>query len=522
MTLNLADTLERRLRPVVPLVSGAVSMYSCGPTVYRYAHIGNLRTFLLPDLIRRALLYRGIAVRHVQNITDVGHLRDERFDRGEDPMLVAAGLEDKSPAEIADAYEAAFHADAALLNLLPAHVYPRATEHIPEMLDLTERLVALGHAYATDLGNVYYAVGSYPAYGQLSGNSLDALRAGHRGEVEPDKHDAADFALWKAAGEGRLLKWPSPWGDGFPGWHIECSAMALRHLGQHFDIHTGGEDNVFPHHEDEIAQSAPLVGGPPATLWVHGAHLLMDGRKMAKSAGNVVRITELEGASHDPLALRYLFLTARHARQLDYSEASLQAAATALATLRLRLRVLGPPPANGPWAAPVALVAGRAPDRPVGSRWGIRGHAEPIDFGAAAEDGPPPDRATGATPPLSALGRDFREAFLAAVEDDLDMPAAVGLVHGLVRAEIADEERRWLFLDADAILGLDLHRAWEPPSRARALPAGAEGLITERAAARERRDWAEADRLRDALRELGLEPVDQADGTTEWRSIERA
>ncbi len=213
-------------------------MYSCGPTVYRYAHVGNLRTFLLPDLIRRTLLYHGIEVVHVQNITDVGHMRDERFDRGEDRMLVAAGLENKTPAEIADAYETAFHADEALVNILPAHVFPRATEHIPEMIELAERLVDAGYAYVSDHGNIYYAVASFPDYGRLSGNSLDELRAGHRGHVDHDKRDPADFALWKAAGEGRMLKWPTPrWGDGFPGWHLECSAMALRHLGPRFDIH---------------------------------------------------------------------------------------------------------------------------------------------------------------------------------------------------------------------------------------------------------------------------------------------
>ncbi|HEV2005246.1 MAG TPA: cysteine--tRNA ligase, partial [Candidatus Limnocylindrales bacterium] len=252
MTPRFHDTLSGAVQPLAPIESGRIRMYTCGPTVYRFAHVGNLRTFLLADLIRRTVLYHGIDVLHVQNITDVGHLRDERFDQGEDRMLVAAGLEGRTAAEIADAYEAAFHEDAARINLLPAHEYPRATDHVPEMVDLAERLEDLGHAYATDAGNVYYAVASFPGYGSLSGNSLAELRAGHRGEVEGDKRDPADFALWKAAGEGRLLSWPTPrWGEGFPGWHLECSAMALLTLGPHFDIHTGGEDNVFPHHEDE-------------------------------------------------------------------------------------------------------------------------------------------------------------------------------------------------------------------------------------------------------------------------------
>ena len=232
MTLRLRNTLTRQTEPVDPIEPGRVRMYSCGPTVYSYAHVGNLRSYLLADLIRRTLLYHGVDVFHVQNITDVGHLRDERFDRGEDRMLVAAGLQSKTPAEIAAAYEAAFHADAALVNILPAHVFPRATDHIAEMIELAERLEDAGHAYLSDAGNLYFAVATYPGYGQLSGNSLDELRAGNRNQVEPDKRDPADFALWKRAGEGRLLSWPTErWGQGFPGWHLECSAMATRYLG---------------------------------------------------------------------------------------------------------------------------------------------------------------------------------------------------------------------------------------------------------------------------------------------------
>jgi cysteinyl-tRNA synthetase len=520
VTLHLRDTLTRSVRPVEPLEAGRVTMYTCGPTVYRYAHVGNLRTFLLADLIRRALLYHGLDVRHVQNITDVGHLRDERLEAGEDRMLAAAGLEGRSAAEIADAYEASFHEDAARLNLLPANVFPRATEHIPEMIALAERLEDLGHAYATAEGNLYYAVGTFAEYGALSGNALEELRAGHRGQVETDKRDPADFALWKAADVGRLLSWATPrWGVGFPGWHLECSAMALRHLGPRFDIHTGGEDNVFPHHEDEIAQSAPIVGGPPATLWVHGAHLLMRGRKMAKSAGNFQRITELEAAGMDPLAFRYLCLTARYARKLDYSDRSLRASAAALASLRAALRALGPPPVSGPWVPRPALHAGAAPDRPAGFADGPTGH------GTSPGEAPYrlADRATTPSVPLSAAGRTFHERFVAAVDDDLDLPRAIRTARAVLAASLSSDERRWLLLDMDAVFGLDLDRSWDPGPRdtGRVLPTGAAALLEARTRARGARDWAAADALRDQLGALGIEPIDHADGSSDWRRIDR-
>jgi cysteinyl-tRNA synthetase len=514
--LHLRNTLTRRIEPVVPLEARRVRMYTCGPTVYRYVHVGNLRSFILPDLIRRALLYHGIGVFHVKNITDVGHLRDERFDRGADPMLVQAGLESKTPAEIAAAYEASFHADEAAVNVLPAHVFPRATEHVPEMIQLASRLVDLGHAYETDAGNVYFAVRTFAGYGRLSGNSLPALRAGHRGEVEPDKRDPADFALWKSAGEGRLLRWPTPrWGEGFPGWHLECSAMAMHYLGERFDIHTGGIDNLFPHHEDEIAQSAPIVGGVPATLWVHGEHLLMRGQKMAKSAGNFQRITELAADGIDPLAFRYLCLTTRYGRKLNYSPASLLAAAAGVASLRARLRAMGPPPADGPWAPPSPLRAGAAGDRPAGIASGLAGHGSAP---AAAGDDDPVDRAGAPGAPLSPRGRELHQRFVAALDDDLDLPRVLAVIRDTVRADLALDERRWLVLDADFVLGLDLDRTWaEDPAAAGAGGAASdesdvERLLAERTAARSSRDFARADEIRRDLASMGYEITDEPGG----------
>jgi len=499
MPFRLRNTLTRSVDAFEPLEAGRVRMYTCGPTVYRYAHVGNLRSYLLADLIRRALLVRGYDVLHVKNITDVGHLRDERFDRGEDKMLVAAKLEDKSPGEIARAYEAAFHEDEALVNILPAHVFPRATEHVPEMVSLAERLVDLGFAYEVE-GTVYFDVGRFPGYGRLSGNTLDELRAGHRGEVEADKRDPADFALWKRAGEGRFVKWETPrWGEGFPGWHIECSAMAMRYLGEQFDIHTGGIDNVFPHHEDEIAQSQAVTGVVPARWWVHGEHLLMSGRKMAKSAGNFQRITDLAAGGIDPLAFRYLTFTAHYRRKLNFSPESLAGAARALTSLRGRMRTLGPAPAG--------------------------------------ETGP------GGPSALSTEARALWDRWTAAVDDDLDMPTAVAVIREITKAtDLPAAERRWLLRDADRVLGLDLERS---AARGRAdegatggsidasgeavgagagpgaLPVLAAELLRERAAARAARDWARSDALRDELAALGVEVADRAAGVQEWRTAER-
>ena len=507
-SLRLRNTLTRRIEPFEPLEPGRVGMYTCGPTVYRFAHVGNLRSFLLADLIRRVLLYHGLDVRHVKNITDVGHLRDERPGQVVDPMLVQAGLEGRTPMEIAAAYEAAFHADEAAINILPAHVFPRATEHIDDMVRLAEALQDAGHAYATPEGNVYYDVASFPGYGRLSGNTLADLRAGHRGDVEPDKRDPADFALWKGAGEGRLLKWPTArWGDGFPGWHLECSAMSMRYLGSRFDIHTGGIDNVFPHHEDEIAQSAPIGGDVPARFWVYGEFLLMDGRKMAKSAGNFQRITEIADRGLDPLAFRYLALTSRYERKLGYSDRSLDAAAAALDSLRARLRSLGPAPTAGDWIAPPPLVAGSAGDRPVGVAAGPAGHGDGSGF-------VPGDRARNPAAPLSPAATGFHERFVAAIDDDLDMPTALALVREVLRSKLTPDERRWLVLDADQVLGLDLHRVWHDRATEAGPPSRVAALMAERDAARGRREFARADAIRDELATLGWEVVDEAGGST--------
>jgi cysteinyl-tRNA synthetase len=458
--LAVTNTLTRAKEPLRPRTPGRVAMYTCGPTVYRYAHIGNLRTFLLADLLRRALEADGTQVRQVQNITDVGHLVDEQFDRGEDRMLVSARLEDKTPAEIAAHYTEAYLADAAALNLQPAAAYPRASEYVPQMQELVAKLLEGGHAYEVD-GNVYFAVESFPGYGRLSGNTLERLRAGHRQqEPDPRKRHHADFALWKAAGPGRLVKWPSPWGDGYPGWHIECSAMSLATLGEHIDVHTGGEDNVFPHHEDEIAQSEAVVGRQVVSTWVHGAHLLTEGRRMAKSAGNFYSLADLRARGHRPLAARLLFLQARYGGQFNFTWDALAGAERALDRWRLRM-------------------AGWARDPEAGQASG---------------------------------GAGYEQRFWAAVNDDLDTPRALAVLAELEGDETLAPAARFAAVRSfDRFLGLDLDA-----EVGRALPAGAEALIAERETARAARDFAAADRLRDRLAAMGVEVTDTRTGTG-WR-----
>jgi cysteinyl-tRNA synthetase len=457
--VRLYNTLTRRVEEVVPVDDRKIGMYSCGPTVYRYVHIGNLRTFLLSDLLRRALEFEGYEVNQVMNITDVGHMTDEASDAGRDRMDLAVADEGLSPKEIAQKYTQAFVDDTEAIGIKGVHLYPAATEHIPEMIELTERLIQSGHAYEVD-GTVYYDVRSFPEYGKLSGNTLDKLRAGHRQdlEVDPNKRHPEDFALWKRAGPSRLMKWDSPWGEGFPGWHIECSAMSMKYLGERFDIHTGGVDLIFPHHEDEIAQSEGAVGHEVISTWVHGGFLRLKEQKMAKSSGNIIRIGDLEALAIDPLSFRYLTFETRYRREMDFSEDALRAADTTVKRLRQRM-----------------------------ADWG--GPAERL--GSAAET--------------------FDERFRDAVSDDLDMPRALVILNELASSQaLPDPEKYSLVSSWDQVLGLDAERdaraGWQPSDEVAA-------LVAERDTARAGKDFATADRVRDRLQELGLEVMDTPEGT---------
>ena len=338
--MKIYDTKSRELQQV-GTTQGVMNMYCCGPTVYRDAHVGNLRTFLLSDLIARIAILEGMKVNAVQNITDVGHMSDDFVEH--DKMLQQATLEKVDPFEIARKYEERFHADLARLNIIPANQYPRASESIELMQDLIQKLIDSGFAYVGEDSSVYFEAQKFSSYCAISGNKLDSLKPGHRYEYHNDgaKRFHADWALWKSAGERTEMVWESPWGTGFPGWHIECSAMSLDLLAGHVDVHVGGIDLRFPHHENERAQSNAVIGKEAVDLWVHGEHLLFEGRKMSKSSGNVVLVEDLLSKGIDPLALRLCFLENRYRSQMDLTWNSLQAADETLKRWRTKMSKWG-------------------------------------------------------------------------------------------------------------------------------------------------------------------------------------
>jgi cysteinyl-tRNA synthetase len=458
--MRLYDSLTRAVQEVDPVEPGHVKMYACGPTVYRYAHLGNLRSFMLYDLIRRALEYEDYRVTEVMNITDVGHMTDESSTEAVDKMQLATEDEGLAPLEIAEKYTSAVLSDADALGIRRADRYPKATEHIEDMLELTQTLIDRGHAYVVDNGSVYYDVTSFDGYGKLSGNTLDKLREGHRDlETDPRKRHPADFALWKAAGPGRLMKWPSQWGDGFPGWHIECSAMSMKYLGDRFDVHTGGTDLRFPHHEDEIAQSEGAVDHQVVSIWVHAGHLRLSGQKIAKSTGNVVLVADLTERKYDPLAFRWLCFQTQYRSEMDFAWEAMAAADQRVKQLRRHM-----------------------------ATWSPSADA----LGPAGE----------------AYERRFREA----LANDMHLPGVVALVNELDHAaDVPPGEKYRLLASWDSVLGLDLEREassdWQPNDEMRA-------KMSERDAARDRKDYATSDRLRDELAAMGLEVMDGPDGTS--------
>jgi cysteinyl-tRNA synthetase len=462
--IRLHDTLSGETRPLVPLRDDLIGIYSCGPTVYGPAHIGNFRSFLFADLLVRHLRWRGHTVRWVMNITDI----DDKIIRG----AAAAGV---GIGELADRYLERFLADADALRMTRPDVLPRATEHIDEMVALIGSLLERDHAYRTDDGSIFFRIASWPTYGRLARLDPDQLRVGERVEAdEYAKDDVRDFALWKGPKPGEP-SWSTAIGEGRPGWHIECSAMSMAHLGSSFDIHTGGIDLIFPHHEDEIAQSEAATGQPFVRTWLHCAHLQSSGTKMAKSTGNIARPGELFDAGVSPRALRYALLAVHYRANLNHSDASLAAAAAALSRLD-------------------ALVAALAVYRE--------------------------DRADA--PTLPGVLEAGRAAFGEALDDDLNTSEALAALFDLVRElnrsiearsmSTEDAARsRALLRDLDQVLGV-------LPDADEDLAPGLRAMLEDRSAARAAKDWAASDRLRDELLEHGIAVEDTRDGQR-WRRL---
>ena len=403
----------------------------------------------------------------MRNITDVGHLQNDTEESGEDRLEHEARTTGRSAYEIADYYTQQYLADQAELNILPAHVNPKATDHIPEMQAMTEKLLKNGIAYAVD-GNVDYDVSRFPSYGQLSGNTVEKLRTGGHGrqqmEVAEDKDAPEDFALWKHGDASRQMNWPSPWGTGFPGWHIECSAMATKYLGEQFDIHTGGIDLVFPHHEDEIAQSQGASDKRPVQVWMHNEFLVFGNLKMSRSKGNVILVSTLKERGIDPMAYRYLLLTAHYRSKLHFTDESISAAQNGLNNLRADL---------------AALPASDATD--LQREW-------------------------------SEEAARVHDAFHIAINDDLDLPTALSITREVARnSKIEPAERRRLILDFDQVLGLRLDTV--EAKKPRTISDEALALVRERDEARTARDWKRSDQLRDELIALGFEVRDTPKGT---------
>ena len=478
MPLTVTNTLTRRKEPFVPQTPGVVRMYVCGPTVYGHSHLGHAKSYVSFDVIVRHLRASGYRVLYVQNITDVGHLSDDA-DEGEDKIQKQARADRVHPMQIAETYTRSYFEDMDALNILRPDISPRATGHITEQIALAQELLGRGLAYEAG-GSVYFDVRAFAGYGKLSGRTVEEMEAGARVEVKSEKRHPADFALWKRAEPGHIMRWPSPWGEGFPGWHLECSAMAMKYLGETIDIHGGGLENQFPHHECEIAQSEGVSGRPFVRTWLHNNMVTVDGRKMGKSLGNFVTLKDAFGR-WGPQAVRFFILQSHYRSTLDFSDAAVEGARKGLEKLENTLRA-------------VRTAAAAAPEQ---------GEEAGIDVSA------------------------HRKAFLEAMDDDFNTPQAVAVLFDLSRevnqalgtgrvfsaASLRSLEETFRSLGGE-ILGLTFGGA------APAGPGLEEGLmdlvIEVRKEIRAQKLWPLSDRIRDGLAKLGVVLEDRKDGTV-WR-----
>ncbi|MFH0929812.1 MAG: cysteine--tRNA ligase [Candidatus Moraniibacteriota bacterium] len=466
--LKLYNTLAKSKEEFKPLHKGKVSMYICGPTVYDFVHIGNLRSYMTPDILRRYLEYSGYEVRQIKNITDVGHLTDDdiaQADTGEDKMAKAAAREKKTPEEIAKFYEDVFRRDEKEMNILPAHFFPRATAHIPQMIKIIEELIKNDHAYEKN-GNVFFDVTSFPDYGKLSGNTLKQLKVGARLEEHPDKKNPWDFALWLKAPANHILQWDSPWSRGYPGWHIECSAMAMEYLGDTLDIHTGGEDNIFPHHEAEIAQTECATGKKFVDYWIHTRHLLVEGEKMSKSKGNFYKLQDIIDKSFNPMHLRLFYLSSHYRKQADFSWPALEQAKAnfeRIAEWREKLK---------------------ACRRPTSTKVGID------------------------------VRRLRTDKFESAMDDDLNTPLALSYLYGLITEtnkqikDLSAKEAKEIlatFEKINKVFGLRFSE------KKLEIPEDIKKLADERLEARKNKDFRKSDELRKEIEKMGYSVEDLGD-----------
>lgn len=457
--LHLYNTLNRQKMLFEPLDPAEVKLYTCGPTVYNFAHIGNLRTYIFEDFLRRTLEFNGYQVNHVMNITDVGHLTSDA-DEGEDKMLKGAKREKKTVWEIAKFYEDAFLADMGNLNLLKPHKKPKATDHIQEMIDQIKQLEENGLTYVAD-GNVYFDTSKFPDYGKLAQLEKQELQAGARIKVDKNKKNPQDFALWftKSKFEDQEMQWDSPWGKGYPGWHIECSAMSVRYLGNQIDIHCGGIDHIPVHHTNEIAQAEGATNVKPWVLyWMHGNFLVLkDKEKMAKSGDNFLTLQALVEKGYDPLDYRYFCLQSHYRKELTFSWEGMDAAKTGLRRLKEKVCRL-------------------------------------------SKDQTPEDTETFPRP---------QKSFTSAINDDLNMPEALAATWKLVDdPNISDTEKLVIILEFDKVLGLKLNEQKDV-----CIPENIQKLIIERNEARNKKDWKESDKLRDEIEEEGFVVKDGPEGT---------
>ncbi len=458
MKIQLYNSLERKKSEFSPIQPGKVGLYTCGPTVYNFAHIGNLRTYIFEDILKRILRYNDFQVKHVMNITDVGHLTGDR-DMGEDKMEKGAQREGRTAWEIAEFYTRAFESDIALLNIIEPDIWVKATDTISDQIELIKILEAKGYTYRTGDG-IYFDTARFKDYTRLSHQDIESLREGARVEKNPEKRNATDFALWKFSPEGvrRQMEWDSPWGTGFPGWHIECSAMSMKYLGEQLDIHCGGTDHIDVHHTNEIAQSEAATGKKFFNCWMHGAFLIIaGGKKMAKSEGNFLTLQNAfvkKGIS--PLAYRFAAFQTHYRKPMEYSEESIQAARNGLQHLRNQVR--------------------QAAQNSTGQKGAVKG--------------------------------EFRTKFLEAINDDLNMPRAMAVVQEMLKSSTGDDDKHATILDFDRVLGLSLDRVDKPEE----LPQEIKNLVAERQAARDAKDWAASDRLRDTIQDLGYLVQDAKEG----------